>query len=72
MAEHVEDVRAALKTPAKQRALRGAVPFDCVRLRVERALASGLQGNERAGAERWLDGYRRLDSLIVPSPERES
>lgn len=45
-----------------------ARPFGCyleVRARVERALASGLQGDERPMVERWLDGCRRLDSLIA-------
>jgi hypothetical protein len=40
---------------------------DLVAARVGCALASGLDGAERAVAARWLGGYRRLDPLIVPS-----
>jgi hypothetical protein len=37
-----------------------------VRARVGCALASGLDGAERPVAQRWLDGCRRLDSMVVP------
>ena len=57
-----------MKTAAKRRLRRETVPFDCVRLRVERAIASrralGLPIDPEV--ERWLGGCRCFDSLIVP------
>jgi hypothetical protein len=49
---------------------RKMLPQSCVvRQRVEAALASGLEGNERSDVELWLEGYRRLTPSMLSLPD---